>query len=151
MVLCDCIQHPGRRISPGNALLISLENRKARIPARREVAALHLLDLAREFRIFAPVPLEPREPSLAKLMASSPGAGVEMLAHALRHQELCVFGPAVAALGKSNLLLAERLPVGCTGVLLVRSSVPDMTLQDDERRLVFDVPETLDAIGEAPS
>src|SRR5262249_12113921 len=90
-------------------------------------------------------------PSLAKLMASSPDAGVEMLAHALRHQELCVFGPAVAALGKSNLLLAERLPVGCTGVLLVRSSVPDMTLQDDERRLVFDVPETLDAIGEAPS
>jgi len=43
-----------------------------------------------------------------------------VLIDALGHEELRVLGPSVAALGKTDLLVAERLAVGFGGVLLVR-------------------------------
>ena len=60
----------------------------------------------------------------------------EMLAHAVRHQKLCIFRPAVAALGEAHLFFAERLAVRGAGVLLVRRAVADMAVDDDQGRTV---------------
>ena len=42
-----------------------------------------------------------------------------MLAHAVRHEERGVLGPAVRALGEANFLGTERLAVGGGGALFV--------------------------------
>ena len=69
-----------------------------------------------------------------------------MLAHAVRHQKLGVLGPAVAALGETDLLLAERLAVGRAGVVLVRGAVADMTVDDDQGRHIVGSLEDLDRL-----
>ena len=69
-----------------------------------------------------------------------------MLAHAVRHEKFGILGPAVAALGETDFLLAERLAVGGAGVVLVRCAVADMTVDDDQRRRIGDLPEPLDGL-----
>ena len=48
------------------------------------------------------------------------------------HQELGVRRPAIALFGQANLFFAERLAVSGLGVLLVRSAVSDVAVNDDE-------------------
>ena len=69
-----------------------------------------------------------------------------MLAHALRHQKLGVLGPAVAALGQADLLLAERLAMGGAGILLVRGAVADMAVDDDQGRHIVRASKSLDRL-----
>src|SRR5689334_20057992 len=59
-----------------------------------------------------------------------------MVAHAVRHEKLDVFGPAVASLGESYFFFAERFTMGCTGVLFVRCAIADMAFDDNEHRCV---------------
>jgi hypothetical protein len=70
----------------------------------------------------------------------------EMLAHAVRHQKFGVLGPAVAPLGEAHLLLAERLAMGCAGILLVGGAVADVALDDDQGRHVFGAPKALERL-----
>ena len=60
-------------------------------------------------------------------------ARLEVLAHAVGHEELGVLGPAVVALGQPDLFLAQRLAVRRAGVLLVRRAVGDVAVDDDQR------------------
>ena len=53
-----------------------------------------------------------------------------MLIDTVRHEELRVLGPPVAAFGKADLLFTERLAVGFGGVLLVRRTVADMAVEN---------------------
>ena len=55
----------------------------------------------------------------------------EVLAHAVWHEKLGVLGPAVAPLGETYLLFAERLAVECPGVVLVRRAIADMRSTSD--------------------
>ena len=55
------------------------------------------------------------------------------LVHAIRHQELGIFRPAVISLRQPDLFLAQRLAVRRAGVLLVRGAVGDVAIDDDER------------------
>ena len=59
-----------------------------------------------------------------------------MLAHAVRHQKLRLLRPAVIPFGEPNLLLAERMAVGGTRIVLVRRAVADVAIDDDQRRTV---------------
>ena len=68
-----------------------------------------------------------------------------MLADAVGDEELRVLGPAVGALGEADLLLAERLAVGLGGVLLVRRTVADVAVQNDEGGAALRLPEDLKA------
>src|SRR3979411_2383893 len=70
--------------------------------------------------VFLPVTGEPRVPIGAKPAAARTDSGGEMSADAIRHQKLCIFRPAVEALGQANLLHAERLAMRGAGVMLVR-------------------------------
>ena len=74
---------------------------------------------------------------------------LEMLAHAVRHEELGILRPAVAALGQADLLLAERLAVSRAGVLLVRRAVADMAVDDDQGRHIGACFEFLDCLRQA--
>ena len=60
-------------------------------------------------------------------------------------RNLRVLGPAVAALGEADLFLAERLAVGRGGVLLVRRTVADVAVEDDEGRPALRLPEDIAA------
>ena len=70
----------------------------------------------------------------------------EMLAHAVRHEKLGVFGPAIAPLGEPYLFLAERLAMGCAGVVLVRRAIADVAFDDDERWRVLGSAKNLDRL-----
>src|SRR5215468_6457225 len=107
---------------------------------------LHLLDVGRQVRIFRLVPREQRGPAGASRSATRADAGGEVLAHAVGDQELRVLRPAVAALGEADFLLAERFPVGGGGVVLVRSTVADVAVQDDERRTSLRLPEATERL-----
>ena len=45
-------------------------------------------------------------------------------------------GPTVGALGELDLFFTQWLAVGFLGILLVRRSVPDMAVHNNERRTV---------------
>ena len=63
-------------------------------------------------------------------------AVAEMLTHSVRHQELRIFRPAVEFLGQPDFFFAQRFAVSGIGVLLVRRSVADVAVDDDQRRPV---------------
>src|ERR1700746_2279072 len=67
----------------------------------------------------------------------------KVFAHTFGYEELGVFGPAVEALGQANLVCSERLAMRFAGGVLVRRSVPDVAIDDDERRPVFRIEECL--------
>src|SRR5208282_4151999 len=105
---------------------------------------LHALELIGEVRILGSVRLKLGEPHLPKLPAPLTNAGPEMLAHAIRHEEFGVFGPAVTALGEADLLLAEGFAMRGAGVVLVRGAVADMAVDDYQGRHILGAPEILD-------
>ena len=72
-----------------------------------------------------------------------------MLVDAVRHEELRVLRPSVAALGETDLLVAERLAVGLRRVLLVRRTVADVAVEDDERGAALRLPEHLERVLDA--
>jgi hypothetical protein len=53
-----------------------------------------------------------------------------VLAYAVGHEKLRLLGPAVRAFAEADLLLTERLAVGFGGVVLVRGTIADMTVQE---------------------
>ena len=81
-----------------------------------------------------------------RLLSAPADAVLKMLAHAVRHQEFGVLGPAIAALGETYLLLAERLAVGGAGVVFMGGAVADMTLDDDQGRHIVGSLEDIDRL-----
>src|SRR5712671_6794424 len=71
-----------------------------------------------------------------------------MLTHAVRNIKLSILRPTIVALGQTNLLLSERLAVRCTGIVLMRSAVRNVALDDDERRGVGCAAEIVDRLCE---
>ena len=96
--------------------------------------------------ILASVGFEQRAPIFVEASAAPAHAVLEMLAHAVRHQEFGVLGPAIAALGETDFLLAERLAVGGAGVVLVRGAIADVTFDDDQGRHIVGSLEDLDRL-----
>ena len=96
--------------------------------------------------MLAAVGLEQTGPIGAKASTAPADAVPEMLANAVRDQELGVFRPAIAALGETDLLLAERLAVGGTGVVLMRSAITDVAVDNDQGRHIAGSPEDADRL-----
>src|SRR5271166_5593108 len=65
-------------------------------------------------------------------MTALPNPFAEMFAHAVGHQELCVFRPAVEPLGQLNFLFAERLAVSRIAVMFMRGTVANVAVDNDE-------------------
>src|ERR1700748_2689204 len=58
----------------------------------------------------------------------------EMLVHAVGHQELCIFGPAVESFSGLDLLLAQRVAMGLLRILLVRRAIAEMAFDNNQAR-----------------
>ena len=76
-------------------------------------------------------------------MTAFADAGGKMLAHTLRDKELFVFRPAVVALGQTDLIFAQRFAVGFLGVLLMRSAISDVAIDNDQGWAVWRIQEVL--------
>ena len=77
-------------------------------------------------------------PSVMQYLPPSCDTSLEMLAHAIRHEKFGVFWPAVMTLCQTNLLFTQRLAVGGAGVLLIRRTVGNVAINDNQcRSLVF--------------
>ena len=124
---------------------IGREDGQVAVPAGRQLAPLHLVDLGGEFGVLGPVGGEEFRPLPPGLRAALADAGGEVLADAVGDEELRVLGPAVEALAQADFLLAERLAVRLGGVLLVRGTVADVAVQDDEGGAALRLPEDLPA------
>src|SRR6188472_2684752 len=79
------------------------------------------------------IALEQLEPCGANRAASSADALGKVLPHTPGHQKLLVLRPTVDALRQAHFVVAERLTVRRRGVLLVRRSVSNVAVNDDER------------------
>ncbi len=143
----DGVEHLARRIARGDAFGVGGENRKLRVPVRRQLALLHPRYLVGQIGKASPVGFKPRAPGVVQAFAAPADAFVEMLANAVRHQKFGVFGPTVASLGETHFFFAERLAVGRAGVVLVGRAIADMTLDDDEGRRLLVPPENLDRLA----
>src|SRR5258708_37839154 len=97
-----------------------------------------------QLRIFAAILAELRHPGVTLAMAALPHQFLKALVYPVRHQELRVFRPAINAFREPDFFLAQRLAVRGAGVLLVRSAIGDMAVDDNERRPVLWVSEKLE-------
>src|SRR5262249_19669043 len=132
-VLREHVEDFAGGVAAGDALGISREDGKVAIPSRGEVAPLHQIDLVRELGIRGAVRRQELGPPAARGSAARTDPGGEVLADAIRYQELGIFRPPVAALRETNLVVAERLAVRRRRILFIRGAVADMRVEDDQR------------------
>jgi len=94
--------------------------------------------LVSEFRVLLSICFKPSHPRVTQRLPTGAYTRLEMLAHAVGHQELGVFWPAVMTLGQFDLLFAQRLTVRGAGILFVRRAVSDVAIHNDQgRSLLF--------------
>ena len=79
-VLGEHVEHLARGVAPGDALGVGREDRQIAVPAGRQLAPLHLVDLVRELGELLAVVGEELVPARARLGAARADAGIEMLA-----------------------------------------------------------------------
>src|SRR5262249_43516504 len=108
----DGVEHLAARLARCHALGVGGKLRQRRLPSVRRLARVDTVELLRLLRIFGAVGGEQLAPGFAQLASAPADAVGEMLAYAVRHEEMRVFGPAVILLGEPHLVFAERLTVG---------------------------------------
>src|SRR5262249_26110023 len=113
-----------------------------------QFAGQQLGNFRRRLRVRAAIGLEAALPGLANRPSALADALAKALVDAVRHEELRVLRPAVEALGQADLLLAERVAMGCRGVLLVRRAVTDDAVDDDQGRAIAGAAERLQRLDE---
>ena len=116
-----CPRHRARRCPLASAG----KTGKIAVPAGRQFAPLHLVDLGGQFGILGPVARRTASiHSAPRRRAARADAGREMLVDAVGHEELRVLGPAVAALGRAGSPrrpAARRGPRRCPACAASRS------------------------------
>ncbi len=86
----------------------------------------------RQFRIFLRVLREHFRPLCARFTPALADSILEVFPHAFRHQKLGILGPAIEFLREPHFFFAEGLSVRRIRVLLVRRSIANMTVHDDQ-------------------
>ena len=126
------VEDLARGLASGDTFRVRREDREVLVPSHGKLALLHLVDLGRELGILGTVVGRTLLPLFAGCGAAGANPGREVLAHAVGHEELRLFGPAVVAFDDANLVVAERLTVRLGGVLPLRRAVADVAVQNDE-------------------
>src|SRR5690348_627498 len=98
---------------------------------------LHAVDLIGELGKFLCVLGERCLPGLIEFASALADPVAEILEYAVGNEELCVLGPTIILFRKPHFLLTQRFAVGFVGILLVRRSVADMAVEDDQSRAIF--------------
>ena len=128
------VEHLAARLPRRQPFGIGRESRQIGVPAIRQFASLHRLDLLCQVGKFTPVGLEQLAPGLVEFAAAPANALREVLAHAVRHEKFGVLRPAVVFLGEPHLVFAQRLAVSGAGILLVRCAIADVAVHHDQGR-----------------
>ena len=131
--LGDGVQNLGAGVAPGHALGVGGKFGNIGIPAFRQLALGNLLPLRCQLRILLFVRREFLIPRGLGLVTALPRLA-HMLSHFFRHQELRIYGPAVARLSQSDFFFAQRLAMRRRSVVLVGRAPGDVAIHDDERR-----------------
>src|SRR5271156_87622 len=129
-ILREDVQHFSGCFTTRDSFRVGGENGKVTVPAIGKVAALHEINFRSELGIFCAVGGEEFCPLDSGLFAAGAYAGCEVVAHAVRNQELCVLGPAISALREADFFIAERLAVSFRSVLFIGRTPPDMTVEN---------------------
>src|ERR1700730_15082699 len=131
--LSDGVQHFAGCVAASDTFGIGREARDVGVPSCRQLALLYLFEMIGKVRILALVIGELRHPGYALGVTTLTDQLLKPLVHAIRHQKLGIFGPTVISLGQLYFFFAQRLAVRRTGILLVRSAVGNVAVDDDER------------------
>src|SRR6516165_5036161 len=144
----DRIQNSSRGVPSGDAVGIGGKDWDVFVPALGKIAPLHPFALIGKFWMGAPVALEQRQPFSPQLLAANAEFLREMIVDTVRHQEFCILGPPVRPLGEPYLLLTQRFAVRARGVLLVRRTIADVALDNDQARPIVDALGDRDRVGD---
>src|ERR1700733_5051861 len=131
-ILRQNVKHFARSITAGDTFRIGGKNRQILVPSERQLPALHQINLVGQFGILNRVRREQIGPLTARFRTPRTDTRAEMFLDSIRYQKLRTLPPSVATLGEANLFLSQRLTVSCRRVLLVRRTVTDMAVEDDE-------------------
>src|SRR5262249_5111266 len=128
---------------------IGRKARQVAIPPRGQLAPLHLLDLGGELRELLTVVGKERVPAPMRLGAARADPGIKLLHDPFGYKKLGILRPAIGALGKPDLLLAQRFAMGGGRINLVGRAVADVAIENDESRSALGVPENRERILDA--
>src|SRR5262249_3714433 len=81
-------------------------------------------------------------------MAARGDGVVNVISHPIGDQKFRVLRPAIVALGKANLILAQRFAMGIARILLVRRAEPDMAIDNNKCRRIIVVLECVEGLDE---
>src|SRR6516165_1144278 len=129
--LGDRVEHLARCVARRETFLVRRKGRQVAIPMLRQFAGQQQLDFARQLRMPIFVRRKYFHPVVAQAAPAAADAFAERVVHAIRHEELRIFRPAIEPLCQPDFLLAEGIAVRCRGVLLVRGAVADDAVDDD--------------------
>src|ERR1700756_2196391 len=104
---------------------------------------LNAVQLISKVWIFGAEVLELLHPSFAEFVPALANSFAEVLANAIRDEELCIFRPAIGPLGQSNLTFSQRLTMGGARVLFTWGAIGDVSIHDDQCRAVGSVQKSL--------
>src|SRR5262249_47682213 len=132
------------------AFRIGRENGEISVPPGGKLAALHQIYLGSELGILAPIVIKKSGPFAPGRSAACAHSLCKVVIDSVGNEELRFLGPSVVALGETHLFFTERFPMRGCRALLVRGTVADMAVQDDESGTALALPEdakgVLDAI-----
>src|SRR6516162_3121207 len=126
------VQCLARGVSSGHAFAVGRKGRPSPVPAVRQLTTQHAISLIRKLRILASILLELSPPGSVQRQAPRPDALLEMLTHFIRNEELRVWRPAIMTLRQPDLFLAQRFAVRRARILLIRRTVGDVAVDNDQ-------------------
>jgi len=144
----DRVQNPGRGVATGDPVRIGGEDRDVLVPPLGEVAPLHALARVGQLGVGDPIALEQCQPLRPELRSASPEFRREVLVHTIRHQKFRVLWPAIGAFREPDLLLTQGFAVRARGILLMRRTIADMALDDDQARPIVNALGDRDRVGD---
>src|SRR5262245_58641807 len=127
-ILCQNVQRLARSIPPRDPLGIGWKDGQVAVPAGRQFAPLHQFDLGCAIGVLGAIGGKAFRPLAPRLSAARAYPSSNMVVDAIRHQKLCILGPAIELLGEPDLLRTERLAVGRSRVLFMRRTVAYVTV-----------------------
>src|SRR5579863_5081579 len=127
-VLGKHIQYFCRCVPSREAFGVGRERGEIAVPPGWQLPALHQVNLGCEFGVLRSIRVDQLGPFSSGFRAACADASLKVLVDTFRHQELCIFGPSIAALAQADLIVTQRLAMGSGRVLFMRGAIADVAV-----------------------
>src|SRR3984893_19548043 len=131
------IQYLGRSVPPGYHLYGAREFLQVPVPTFGQFAALHLVEIRRQFRVLAGVLAEHFLPASTQLCTAFADSVLEVLSYPFGNVEFRSFRQTIIPLGQVDFLFTEWLALRGARVLLVGSAVSNVAVDNDQSRPII--------------